>query len=103
MRPINHLRPFVVSLFLATAVPCATVATLERAQAAEGGKRQPTPLDLDAVELRAAASEVFQAIPALVPTVKGNPVTREKVESRAHALVRMAPFGQRRHQLQLLS
>ena len=80
MRPINHFRPYVVSLFLATAVPCATVATLERARAAEGGKQQPTPLNSDTVELRAAASEVFQAIPALVPTVKGNPVTREKVE-----------------------
>ena len=34
----------------------------------------------DTADLREAANAVFQAIPSQVPIVKGNPVTREKVE-----------------------
>lgn len=36
--------------------------------------------DLEVSNLRKAANEIFQPIPSVVPSVKGNPVTREKVD-----------------------
>lgn len=36
--------------------------------------------ELEVVKLRKAANEIFQPIPSVVPSVKGNPVTREKVD-----------------------
>jgi cytochrome c peroxidase len=65
-----------------------------RAGADDGSRRAPALAD----DLMKKVQENFQPIPSIVPAVKNNAVTHEKVELGQNAVLRSAPFGERDHQ-----
>lgn len=74
-----HRRRATKPLLVLTTVLMSAAASHVIAQV-HGEEAVVSMSELEVVKLRKAANEIFQPIPSVVPSVKGNPVTREKVD-----------------------